>query len=84
MALADAPDHRAEELFLAGKMGIDGRLGDACLARDRVHADRAKPIGEKGSRCRGENAFHLAAGRNLGAFHSFPRAPSRVSVLDSV
>ncbi len=79
MALAHAPHHRAKELFLAGEMGIDGRLGDAGLARDRVHAHCAKSAGEKGSRRRGEDAFDLAAAPNLGAFDLFHR-PSPVSV----
>ena len=84
MALAHAPHHCAEELFLAGEMRIDGRLGDAGLARDRVHADRAKSAGEKGSRRRGEDAFDLAAGPNLGAFDLFHRPLAGEHALDSL
>ena len=72
MPLADAPDHRAKEFFLAGEMGIDRRLGDAGLARNGVHADRAEPVGEKGSRRRGKDAFSLSARKDLEPFHPVP------------
>jgi len=76
MALADAPDHRAKELFLSGEMRVDRRLGDAGLARNGVHADRAEPVREEGSRRCGEDAFSLSARKDLEPFHP---VPSRVS-----
>ena len=63
-------DDGAEQLLLAAEMGIDGGLRDAGLARDRVHADRAKAGGEKGALGGGEDRFRLAAGL-------LARAPAR-------
>ena len=67
-------DDRAEQLFLAGEMGIDGRLRHAGLARDRIHADRAEAAREKGALGGGEDALRLAARPA-----SYPRALRRVA-----
>src|ERR1700730_13969927 len=74
VALALAPDHRPEELFLAGKMGINGRLRYAGFARDRIHADRPETGGEKAPLGRGEDAFRLAVRRRIVAVDVFHRA----------
>ena len=76
VALAFAPDHRAEELFLAGEVSVDGRLRYAGLARDRVHADRPEAGGEKGPLRCGENALRLAARRRFGRRPIAPLWPS--------
>jgi len=60
IAFAFAPDHGAEQLFLAGEMGIDGGFRHTRLAGDRVHADGTKSRREKAPLCRSEDAFRLA------------------------
>jgi len=74
IALTLALYHRAEEFFLAGEMGVDGRLRNTGLARDRVHADRTKAARKKRPLCRGEDALCLAARRYPGVLDPLHRA----------